>query len=230
MAELAQGPLEALARELGVECGVVGYEDGHSVALAVANHSPAARRTRLGYRIPVVPPLGILFVNSPGSGITEESWLARLGDAANGTAYLVRQQLARVRERGWSLMLDGPLSTDQLDQLVSDYTDPAHTDEQEAALLKAIRLVAPYHEPEDIIDSEIYDVIALSVPVHAPTGETVAVLRMLELPPQASGSEVRSWLALLQEAAQSVERRLAEERLTPVPTDHANHCPGGPLC
>jgi flavin reductase (DIM6/NTAB) family NADH-FMN oxidoreductase RutF len=220
VAELAEGPIEVLASELGVECGVVGYEDGHTVALAVANHSPAARRTRLGYRIPVVPPLGIQFVGSPGSGLTEESWLARLGEGAEGEADLVRWQLARVRERGWSLMLDGPLSTDQLDQLVSNYTDPAHTSEQEAALLEAVRVMAPYHEPEDIIDSEIYDVIALSVPVQAPTGETVVVLRMLELPPQASGSEVRSWLSLLQEAAQSVERRLTDDRLRPVLVNH----------
>jgi flavin reductase (DIM6/NTAB) family NADH-FMN oxidoreductase RutF len=210
VAALAEGPIEVLASELGVECDVVGYEDGHTVALAVANHSPAARRTRLGYRIPVVPPLGILFVDSPGSGLTEETWLARLGDGAEGGVDLVRRQLARVRERGWSMMLDGPLSTDQLDHLVGDYTDAATSGEQEAALLEAIRVMAPYHEPEDILDTEVYDVIALSVPVKDPTGATLVVLRMLELPPQASGAEVRFWLSLLQEAAQSVEQRLAD--------------------
>ncbi|MBM9460346.1 flavin reductase [Nocardioides sp. zg-536] len=221
VAELARGPIEALASELRVECGVFAYEDWHTVSVAVANHSPAARRTRLGYRIPVIPPLGIQFVGSPGSGVTEEEWLARLGTASQTEAALVREQLARVRERGWSLMLDGPLSVHDLDQLVSDYTNPEHTADDEAALLAAIRAMAPYHEPEELLDTELYDVISLSVPVRSPAGETLALLRVHELPRQASGYEVHSWISLLQEAAQSVEQRLADERLTlttPPPT------------
>lgn len=214
VAELARGPIEALASELRVECGVFAYEDWHTVAVAVANHSPAGRRTRLGYRIPIIPPLGIQFVGDPGSGVTEEEWLARLGSASHTEAALVREQLARVRERGWSLMLDGPLSLDELDQLVSDYTDPEHTPEDEVALLAAIRAMAPYHEPEELLDAELYDVLSLSVPVRSAAGETLALLRVHGLPRQASGYEVHSWILLLQEAAQSVEDRLAKERRT----------------
>jgi flavin reductase (DIM6/NTAB) family NADH-FMN oxidoreductase RutF len=215
VAELARGPIEALASELRVECGVFAYEDWHTVSLAVANHSPAARRTRLGYRIPVIPPLGIQFVGSSENGITEDEWLSRLGPAASPTEVrLVREQLARVRERGWSLMLDGPLSLSELDQLVSDYTNPDHTAEDEAALLSAIRAMAPFHEPAELLDTDLYDVIALSVPVLSPAGDTLALLRVHGLPPQASGYEVHSWISLLQEAAQSVEKRLSDERLT----------------
>ena len=214
VAELARGPIEALASELRVECGVFAYEDWHTVSLAVANHSPAARHTRLGYRIPIIPPLGIQFVGDPGTGVTEEEWLARLGPASDAETALVREQLARVRERGWSLMLDGPLSIDEIDHLVSEYTKPDHTAEDELALRSAVRALAPYHEPADLLDTELYDVVALSVPVRSPAGETLALLRVHALPRQASGYEVHSWISLLQEAAQSVEKRLADERLS----------------
>lgn len=210
IAELARGPIETLASELGVECSVVAYEDWHTVSIAIANHAPAARPTRLGYRIPVIPPLGIQFVDAPGTGLDEAAWVARLGSASHAEAALVRAQLARVRERGWSLMLDGPVSIDDIDRLVREYTKPEHTAEDEAALLSAIRVLAPYHEPEEVLDTEFYDVLAMSVPVLDQSEETVVLLRMRELPRQASGFEVRSWIALLQEAAQSVEALLAD--------------------
>lgn len=211
--EYARQPIEVLARDLGVECSVIAYEDGDAVAVAVSNHSSLARQTRLGSRIPVVPPLGIHFAANPGSGIGEEEWLAKLGDTDGPTVELVRAQLARVRERGWSITLSGPLSVQELDELVgaySDSSDPAHT----AALLAAIRSMAASHDPEEILPDGVYDVMAMTVPVRSRQGATVAVLRLLGFPSQVTGAEVLLWLSMLRDAARSVEELLEPRPIT----------------
>ncbi|MFF3895345.1 flavin reductase [Streptomyces sp. NPDC001812] len=212
--ELAREPIEVLARDLGVECSVITYEEDHAVAVAVANHSSSARRTRLGSRIPVVPPLGIHFAANPGSGISEDEWLAKLGDADAPEVDLVRAQLARVRERGWSITLSGPLSVPELDELVGAYSESSDIPEHTSALVDAIRSMAAYHEPEEILSDEVYDVIAMSVPVRSPSGAALAVLRLLGLPPQVTGSEVLLWLSMLLDTARSVEALLEPRPIT----------------
>lgn len=209
--EFAREPIEVVARDLGVECSVIAYEEGDAVAVAVANHSSSARQTRLGSRIPVVPPLGIHFVANPGSGITEEEWLAKLGDAQQREVDDVRDQLARVRERGWSITLAGAYSVSELDELVGAYSDTA---ENATALVGAIRAMANSHEPEDIVSDRVYDVIAMSVPVRSPNGAAVAVLRLLGLPPEVAGSEVLLWLSMLRDAARTVEALLEPRPIT----------------
>ena len=213
VAELAGDSMELLAQELGVECSVIALVDNHWVAVAAANHSDTAWRTRLGHRVPIVPPLGVLFVDNPGNGPTQDEWLGRLGNATDEDVALARAQLGRVRERGWSASLAGRYTKEELDSFVSAYSEATHTAEQEQDLLGAIRAMAPMHEPAEILADETYDVVNLDVPVRAPSGEVLVVLRLMELPQAALGTEITFWLSMLLEAAAAIERRIQTDAI-----------------
>ncbi len=207
--ETAIDKIDLLAQELEVECSLIALDGDDTVAIAAANHSPVAWRTHLGKRVPVVPPSGVLFVGGPGSRLTEEDWRARLGAAAKEDIALTKRQLERARGRGWSAALVGELKVDEIDDLVTAYSEPSCTPEQKEQLLRAIRSNAAMHEPDDFDDDRTYDVLRLEVPIKSPPGETLFLLRLRELPSGASGAEVKFWLRMAVETAQSISHRLA---------------------
>lgn len=212
IARIAQDQIELLAQEVGAECSVIGYADGDQVALAVANYSTTARATQIGEKFPVVPPIGVLFVDSVETGLTEELWLSHISLAGSGDHSdwidLARTQLARVRERGWSIMTGGPYSPRDLDEIVDAASDPVAAHTPPVDLVQSVRAMAASHEPARVDDDVYYDVYTLTVPVRASSGDTIVTLRLIGLPPQASGSEIRLWLSLLEQAARTIEGQI----------------------
>lgn len=210
LAEAARDEIEAVARELAAVCSVVVAAGADSVYVAVADHSPSQRgKNRLGNRAPLAPPLGALFVDTPNA-IPEELWLSRLGKNRDDAASRAKEQLARVRQRGWSVSLLGELSPEELDAAIELYSCPQRTPEQERRFFSTVTAMFDLHEPEQIDDDQNYDVLHLSVPVKRPGGETVLVLRLSELPPQLSGLQIDRLLDRLQEAAAKVESLIAQ--------------------
>jgi flavin reductase (DIM6/NTAB) family NADH-FMN oxidoreductase RutF/DNA-binding IclR family transcriptional regulator len=210
-ANAARADMELIASELGVECSVIACEGDSIVTLAAANYSDVARVTRLGDRTPIVPPLGVLFVGSRHTQLTEDAWfraLERLGPVTAEDVARSQAQLQRVRERGWSIIIDGPYRTEDLDAFVQAATQPQHTLHDEDRLYASIRAMAESHEPPNLSSDAVYDVHTLTVPVRSATGDTIVALRVLGLPQQAQGTEVQLWISLLQEAAHSIERSL----------------------
>lgn len=201
--------IDLLAQELEVECSLIALDGDDTVAIAAANHSPVAWRTHLGKRVPVIPPSGVLFVGGPGSRLTEQDWLARLGAASEEDVALARRQLERARSRGWSAALVGELKAEEIDDLVTAYSESSGTPEQKELLLRAIRANAAMHEPDDFADDRTYDVLRLEVPITSAAGETLFLLRLRELPSGATGAEVKFWLRMAVETAQSISHRLA---------------------
>lgn len=212
IARIAQDQIELLAQELAAECSVLGYADGNQVALAVANYSQTARVTQIGETFPVIPPIGVLFVDSSETGLTEDLWLSHIALAGSEDhsdwINLAQAQLARVKERGWSIMVGGTYSPRDLDELVDAASEPNPVQTPQHELVQTVRTMAASHEPETVDDNEIYDVHTLAVPVRAASGESIVTLRLAGLPPQASGLEVRLWLSLLEQAASTIEAQL----------------------
>ncbi len=208
LTEAARDIIDLLARELAVECSVVACADQQAVFIATANHAASAGPTRLGFRAPIAPPLGTLFVGSAGAP-SDAEWLARLG--SDTTAYardLARRQLDRARRRGWSVSLRGRFTVAELDEVVARYTRPDSTPHDADRLLAYAREMSAMHEVADIKDGDYYDVLQLAAPVRMPSGDVAAVLRLGNLPPHAAGTEVMFWVNQLLEAAATIERRL----------------------
>lgn len=208
LAEVARDDIELIAAELGAECSVLVPDGNDFVFVATANHSSNMARTHLGARVPIAPPLGTIFVDSP-HGPSEAAWLARLGRADESEVAEASAQLQRVRRRGWSLSLVGNVARDELEEVVRGYTDPSRTVRQERDLFATVKAMSPFHEPEALEPDEVYDVLNVSVPVTGPDGSVVLGLRLGELPNRASGRDIEAWLNALGLTADAVAKKIA---------------------
>ncbi|GAA3702081.1 flavin reductase [Arthrobacter ginkgonis] len=208
LAAVARPEMELIASSLGVECSLACVSGSDYVFVASCNRSESAGRSRLGARVPLMPPFGGLMVGEAG-GPTDEQWLARLGTTEGEAVEAARAQLARVRERGWSLALFGGATQDELDELVKTYMDERRTPAQEQAFIDAVSRTRDYHEPAEIDPDAAYDVIHLAVPVHGLDGNVKAVLRLGELPRGARWAEIDGWLDRMRETVNAIELRIA---------------------
>ncbi|ANY15067.1 flavin reductase family protein [Bordetella pseudohinzii] len=205
MAEAARPEIEAIAGELRLGCSVVASTGADSLYVATADHPGAAGAPqRLGVRAPLMPPLGALFVDSP-AGVPADEWLGRLGKGGAQALPRAREQLARVRERGWSIALLGDLPTQELDAAIDVYSCAHRTPEQERRFLSTLSAMFDMHEPERIEDDGSYDVLHLSVPVRRANGDTVLVLRLSDFPRRVPGRDIARIVARLQTAARNAE-------------------------
>jgi len=212
LAEIGRDEMEAVATELNAECSIIAAVGGDVVYVAVENQSPHFRlRSRLGFRVPCAPPLGPLFVGSPGAPGDAE-WLKRLGRPDQETIDDALAQLERVRSRGWSIALQGVGDDENLDEMVALYSNPHRTPGQERRLLAAAKARAGLHEPAELLDGARYDVRHLSVPVRDAAGQVLLVLRLSALPPAADLGQIRQWLARLQHSAARLEKTIAARR------------------
>jgi len=212
LAEIGRDEMEAVATELNAECSIIAAVGGDVVYVAVENQSPHFRlRSRLGFRVPCAPPLGPLFVGSPGAPGDAE-WLKRLGRPDQETIDDALAQLERVRSRGWSIALQGSGDHENLDEMVALYSNPHRTPGQERRLLAAAKARAGLHEPAELQDGAHYDVRHLSVPVRDAAGQVLLVLRLSALPPAADLGQIRQWLARLQHSAARLEKTIAARR------------------
>lgn len=209
LAELGRDDMAVVASELKAECSIVAAVGGDVVYVAVENCSPRWRlQSRLGLRVPCAPPLGTLFVGSPGAPDDQE-WLKRLGRPDQETIDRSLAQLERVRNRGWSISLLGPDDPEALEEVVELYSNPHRTPGQERRLLAAAKQRFALHEPAELCEETTYNVQHLSVPVCNTSGHVLLVLRLSSLPCGADMRQIREWLHRLQQAAASIESKIA---------------------
>lgn len=103
----ARGEMRRLADELAVLCVASAAIGGEIVILGrEGDLGPLAPDVRVGHRLPLVPPLGTVFMAwSPDADI--EAWLQRTGpSAAPDRIARFRRAVGAVRERGYSLALE----------------------------------------------------------------------------------------------------------------------------
>ncbi|WP_284337568.1 flavin reductase [Comamonas sp. NoAH] len=208
LAEQAREDIEAIARELDVGCSVVAPSGTDSVYVAVADHACAqGSNNRLGVRAPLLPPLGALFIGA-SNAISEEVWLSRLGKCPPETQERAKEQLQRVRQRGWSISLRGA-SVQELDSALELYSCPHRTPEQERRFMATVSRMFDMHEPEHISPAHNYEVLHLNVPIRNASGETLLALRLSELPSAMPGAQVLSYVEKLQGIAARIEAKIA---------------------
>ncbi|HET6509935.1 MAG TPA: flavin reductase [Baekduia sp.] len=108
LVDLARGPMQRLADELRVEVLAVSLVGEDLVVLGSAGE-PRLRPepTRLGQRIPHIPPIGGVFV-AWADEPEVDAWLARAPEPSPERDAVLRAGLERVRSRGWSIAVDHP--------------------------------------------------------------------------------------------------------------------------
>jgi hypothetical protein len=150
-----------------------------------------------------------VFISTLGS-VAVNDWLSRLPGSDDATRDAYIGQLERVQERGYSLSLRGERTDREMFTAVRDYSSVDRLPEHERRFRSIIRDNAPLYEP-DIEPDGTYDLHSIVVPVPGPMGIVQIALRLANVRRGASGRQVQEWVVRLQQAAQVVAERLAQE-------------------
>lgn len=189
------------AGDLGVEVLATTLVGDEMVILATSGHpDPGRMPSRVGQRMPYVPPLGAAFAAWQDT----DAWLDKLGPGAN-EEYRERHRSAldRVRGRGWSVGL-GSAPHHELEAALSDMSIEAPTSEQCRKVQTAVDALSEEYEPEELKAGQHYSVRNVTVPVFGPTGEVVLVLAAYGLPPGTTVADITTYRDVLTKAAESI--------------------------
>jgi flavin reductase (DIM6/NTAB) family NADH-FMN oxidoreductase RutF len=209
LADLSRPEMERVATEVGTECVAIAPVGEQLVVLASAGSpSGGAEFTRVGQRMPFVPPIGTPFL-AWADDAEVAAWLARAGRPLTDEERAQHLQLlVRVRERGWSLSLGDDTHTELLDAL-QRYSE-GDPDSRAHVQRLGTELVYRFEPEHDLDDATDYDVRLLSVPVFAPDGTAVLSLTLWGLPNPCTGADVHRYLEIVRAAAQAITKSLGE--------------------
>ncbi|KAB2812635.1 flavin reductase [Pimelobacter simplex] len=208
VADVARGPMDELAREVGFPCYAQALVDDEVVVVAGAG-GDHGMRTHIGRRMPLVPPYGSLFLDLADAEVATTQWAHHLRSAvAPEVRAGHREMLERVRERGWSLGLRAPQHDDVWEE-VARFSEARVTPDAERRIGALLDGLTPYYEPADLDPAAPYDVRMLAAPVRR-DGRTVLVLVLYGMPGGVPGAQVDGWRERLVATADAVSARLAE--------------------
>jgi len=197
-ATLAQGPMDRLSAEFDLECVASTAIAGEIVILASSGvPRPLGINVQPGLRLPLVPPLGTVFVAWSGSRDID-AWLNRLGpDASDGDLDRYRQALEVVRQRGFSVGLGG----DEQQRLVESLSSPSGRERPPTAPGEEYALV-------ELGDSAPHTINHIGAPVFGPDGKVALALFLIGFRGQIRADEVPRYAERLVEEAMTVTRGL----------------------
>lgn len=193
-ATLVQEPMARLSRELDLEVVASTAIGGEIVILASAGTPrPLGINVQPGLRLPLVPPLGTVFV--AWSGPREiDRWLNRLGpDASDDDLDRYRRALEVVRQRGYSVGLGG----DEQQRMVESITAGGRAARQPSAPGEEYALV-------ELADDAPYTLNHIGAPVFGPDGRVALALFLIGFRGQIAADEVPRYAERLVEEATEV--------------------------
>jgi len=191
MADAVRPEVEALAREVGVECIVLAAVDGEVVMIAAAGFESAAvgSRTQVGSTFPLAAPIAAVFMAWAGPQ-ERRQWLAegtRLAGA--DVSGLAEASLEAVRTRGYEIATGRGVSERFRRIVLGDEGEP-QADEPDG-FAEVVRAVLEQHDPALTLPlDQLSDVTALMVPVRGNDDRVVLSLGLIGF----TGTEDHSWL------------------------------------
>ena len=196
-ATLVQDPMDRLSTEFDLSCVASTAIAGEIVILASAGTSrPLGINVQPGLRLPLVPPLGTVFVAWSGSREIDR-WLNRLGPTASDQDLdRYRRALDVVRQRGFSVGLGGDEQQRMVESMqASGRRRGPVTPGEEYALV-------------ELVDDSPYTLNHIGAPVFGPDGRVALALFLIGFRGQIAADEVPRYAERLVEEATEVTSRL----------------------
>jgi flavin reductase (DIM6/NTAB) family NADH-FMN oxidoreductase RutF/DNA-binding IclR family transcriptional regulator len=174
--DTARAEMEQLAGQFDVECLALVRQQDDLVVLASSSSSRDRRLpTRVGQRMPIVPPMGALLV--AWDPLASRQWLD-LAREGGGPREDLEAALARVRARGWSLGLASAAQW-EFQELVGEIGPEGATPAQQRRLDAVSRAVlVTDSEPAHLTPGARHEVRSISAPVFGPDGRVVLMLAL----------------------------------------------------
>ena len=205
MAETIRLQVEELSADLAVNCSVLARIRGDAVLVLAANGAPTPEATPLGYRQPIIPPLGAVFmVKSTPPEV--EAWLKRAPDDSQDRRDRHGALLDKVRERGYSVLASAPDLLQRHQAALSAFEQSDRLPRHERAVRQATSELAGLFCP-DLMPGERYDLASIVVLLPTPADLPPMALRMTGLPSSVPTEQIETWVESLKRVADAAARR-----------------------
>jgi DNA-binding IclR family transcriptional regulator len=203
----AMGEIAVLARELGVETVVTAATSDEIVFVARSGlESPRAPALPEGVRVPLVPPIGAVFMAWAPDHVVE-AWLDRAPHGDSGAADRNRATLTLVRRRGYAI--SSASETQRLfGATVFSLTDSPWRDELRADLDELLAALATDEYAVGSFDpARRYDIGMIAAPVFDGDGHVAAAICATGFEPGLSAPDVARRARRIRDAAAVVTKR-----------------------
>ncbi|KXF55774.1 hypothetical protein AXA44_36690 [Rhodococcus sp. SC4] len=208
LTELVRPQMEGLSEELGVQCLAVGATAEQLVILGSAGH-PAGQSfpARIGYRIPLIPPVGGLFAAwKDKAGI--DLWLGRRN---RGSSPSERERysslLATIKGRGWSIALADDAHV-RLENAIAALSEPCIDKEADRRVRELTLALTDQYEPENLDPDQECNVRLISAPIFDSEGCVALTLSLWGFPAPTTSSTLAGYLRALTGACAESTRRI----------------------
>jgi DNA-binding IclR family transcriptional regulator len=194
--DFARGEMQALADDLSARC-IASAAIGEEIVFlaATGDPQPFGLHIQIGARIPLVPPLGTVFVAWSSPEEIDE-WLRRLGpNATEAELHRYRDAVVTVREHGYSLGLEVPSARG----LIEVEGDRRHAVE-ELAHSEFVLLQLEH--------SASYRLSHVAAPVFGPDGRVALSLNLMGFRHELRAEQVPELTARLTEATARVTKAI----------------------
>lgn len=195
----ARDAARELAERTGLETAVTAVAGDQIIHLARSG-DPTAHGTSalVGQRIPLVPPLGTVFLAWGDA----RAWLGQARQRRT-----LERVLQGVREMGYAVALDGPARR-SLEAALHDLADhPTDESRRDAVAALLSSLAASTYHPLSIAARNRYDVSMISAPIFGEDASVVMALTLVGFAAGRRGQEVMAYGEMLRDAALVVTKR-----------------------
>jgi flavin reductase (DIM6/NTAB) family NADH-FMN oxidoreductase RutF/DNA-binding IclR family transcriptional regulator len=202
MVDHARPEMERLAEAVGAECIASALVGQSVVMMASAGTPPPGNAgTRVGQRIPFIPPVGLLFA-AWASNDDREAWLDGLPSLSADHRARYRKALGAVRERGFIFGARMPVRRD-LDRALAALHVNAPAADERANVRAAVERLADTYDPDDLDGSQGVEYIG--APIFDKRGRMALQLTLYKLPPTDAQAVTQHAAQLLDVCARVTE-------------------------
>lgn len=195
----AEHDLDVLARELGLEGFVTAAGGATIVVLArVGHHRPSSPSLRVAQRIPLVPPLGAVFV-AWADDVERNAWLDRASADAAGR-HRQDETLRVVRTRGYAVGLEVP-EREHFGVAVAATPDRPASEEAQTVGRALDDLSRADYQLGEIADGASHRVSLLAAPVFDRYGHVELALTLAGFDARLTSDELRALGGRLRDVA-----------------------------
>lgn len=194
--DVARPHMDGLARHFDTEVAAMARVGRELVLAATSGRVPGAvTPTRVGQRLPFMPPLGSVFA-AWGDDELRATWIAQVGSSVtdhDSESYAKMSE--RVRARGYAVAL-GHREIEHLERTWTRLND-GETSVSLKSLRAELKLVSRRFNPEDIDGLDRYQLRSLAAPVFSPDGGVAFTLTVWGPPGDISRFEFDEYVQQL---------------------------------
>jgi flavin reductase (DIM6/NTAB) family NADH-FMN oxidoreductase RutF/DNA-binding IclR family transcriptional regulator len=202
LADIARPEIEALAAEWGVECFASAMVGDEIVVVADVGVPDNALPTRVGQRLPCVPPLGGIFMAWKDRDAVD-GWLRRVGPGlTDEDAASMHDMLATIRRRGFSVGI-ARRSHRKIESLLGRSLREIEP-ERRAVAVDLLAELREDFDPPDVGADSLKFARSLAVPVFSPDDAVILTLNVHPLPSPPAAAGLQACAARLKESAARV--------------------------